>query len=182
MLHGKNINLRLIQEKDLSEMLNLMNDLDHRGYYLGLDLYHETKIQKHYSDAGYWENDFGRMLITDKSDRLLGAITFFKGVGDSEGYEIGCQIYRKEDRGKGYAAEAVKLFCAYIFEIKPIVRLQVCTVSENAAAKRAAEKCGFVYEGTMRKAYFARGKYHNLDVLSMMREECPTLAEVLANL
>lgn len=173
MLEGRKVNLRLIQEKDLPEMLNLMNDLKHRGDYLGVELHHENKIQKVYSDAGFWESDFGRLLITDKEDRILGAVTFFKGVGDSEGYEIGCQIYRKEDRGKGYSTEAIKLFCAYIFELKPIERLQVCTVKENLAARKTAEKCGFVFEGTMRKAYFARGKYHDLNFYSLLREECP---------
>lgn len=179
MLVGKNINLRLIEAKDLPEMLNLMNDLEHRGDYLGIELHHETKVQKYYADAGFWENDFGRLLITDKEDRLLGAITFFKGLGDSEGYEIGCQIYKKEDRGQGYSTEAIKLFCAYIFEIKPIERLQVCIAVGNTAARKAAEKCGFVFEGTMRKAFFARGKYHDLDFFSMLREECPALSELL---
>lgn len=179
MLTGKKVKLRLIQDGDLSEMLGLMNDLNYRGDFLGVELHHEIKIQKYYSDAGFWESDFGRMLIIDKSDRLLGAVTFFKGTGDSEGYEIGCQIYRKEDRGKGYATEAIKLFCAYIFELKPIQRLQICTVKENAAARRVAEKCGFVFEGTMRKAFFVRGKYYDLDFLSMLREESVPLSNVL---
>jgi len=180
MLVGNKINLRLIQANDLPEMLNLMNSMEDRGDYLGVELHHETKIQKYYGDGGFWENDFGRMLIVDKSNRILGAITFFKGVGDCEGYEIGCQIYRKEDRSKGYTTEAVKLFCAYIFELKPIERLQICAAKENEGAKKAAEKCGFVFEGTLRRAFFARGKYHDLDIYSMMREECPKLVEVLA--
>ncbi len=179
MLTGKGVNLRLIKDEDIQEMLDLMNNLCHRGDYLGVELHHEMKIKKYYSDAGFWENNFGRMLIIDKSSRLLGAITFFKGVGDSEGYEIGCQIYRKEDRGKGYATEAIKLFCAYIFELKPIQRLQICTVKENVAARRVAEKCGFVFEGTMRKAFFARGKYYDLDFLSILREESAPLSNVL---
>lgn len=179
MLTGKDINLRLIKDEDIPEMLDLTNNLCHRGDYLGVELHHEMKIKKYYSDAGFWEKDFGRMIIIDKSGGLLGAVTFFKGVGDSEGYEIGCQIYRKEDRGKGYATEAIKLFCAYIFELKPIQRLQICTVKENIAARRVAEKCGFIFEGTMRKGYFARGKYHDLDFLSMIREESVPLCELL---
>lgn len=181
MLEGKVINLRLIHERELEEMLELMNDLKQRGDFLGVELYHDTKIQKHYANEGFWESDFGRMLITDKSDRMLGAISFFKGVGDSEGYELGFQIYRKEDRGKGFITEAIRIFSAYIFEIKPIPRLQICTAKGNIPARKAAEKCGFVYEGTMRKALFARGKYHDLEFFSLLREECPTLSEVLGN-
>ncbi len=181
MLKGKKIDLRLICEEDLPEMLRLMNDLEQKGEYLGVELCHEKRLRKYYDEAGYWEGDFGRMLITDKSGRMLGAITYFKGAGDSEGYEIGCQIYRGEDRGKGYTTEALRLFCAYIFELKPIQRLQICTAKGNAAARKSAEKCGFVYEGTMRKAFFARGRYHDLELLSLMREECPSLSVVLSN-
>ncbi|MPM91110.1 hypothetical protein SDC9_138236 [bioreactor metagenome] len=181
MLNGKNISLRLIQDEDIPEMLKLMNDLSHRGDYLGVQLHHESKIRKYQSDTGFWEKDFGRMLITDKSNRILGAISFFKGVGDCEGYEIGCQIYRKEDWGKGYATEAVKIFSAYIFELRPIQRLQICTAKENIAARKAAEKCGFVFEGTMRKAFFARGKYYDLDVLSMLREASTPLSDELSH-
>lgn len=175
MLEGKKIDLRLIREEDLPEMLNLMNDLGQRGEYLGVELYHEKRIKKYYEEAGYWEGDFGRMLITDKSGRMLGAITYLKGTGDTEGFEIGCQIYRREDRGKGYTTEALRIFCAYLFELKPVQRLQIFTASENKAARRAAENCGFVYEGTMRKAFFARGKYYDLDFLSLLREECSAL-------
>ena len=171
MLEGKNINLRMIEDKDIPLWLQLMNDLEHRGDYLGVQLHHESKIRKFASESGFWENDFGRLMITDKTDRALGVISFFKGSCDNEGYEIGCQIYRKQDRGHGYAVEAVNMFSSYLFELKPIPRLQICTVKENTAARKTAEKCGFVFEGTMRKAYFARGKYHDLDLFSMLREE-----------
>ncbi|MCR2807087.1 GNAT family N-acetyltransferase [Paenibacillus soyae] len=180
MLIGKLVNLRLIQEEDLPELVVLMNDLEHRSEHLGVELHHERKLQSYYAEAGYWEADFGRMLIVDKSGRMLGAITFFKATGDSEGYEIGYQIYRKDDRGKGYGTEALRLFSSYVFELKPIQRLQICTAKENAAARRIAEKCGFVYEGTMRRAVFARGRYIDLDFLSMLRDECTPLSEVLA--
>lgn len=119
MLSGKNISLRLIQEEDIPEMLQLMNDLAHRGDYLGVELHHESKIRNYHSEAGFWENDFGRMLIMNKSNRILGAISFFKGVGDCEGYEIGCQIYRKEDRGKGYATEAIRIFVPIYLNLNP---------------------------------------------------------------
>lgn len=175
MLIGKKINLRMIEDKDIPVLLPLMNDLDSRGEYSSVHLHHESKIRKTYSDAGFWENDFGRLLITDKLDRILGAITFFKGACDNEGYEIGYQIYSKEDRKQGYASEALKIFIAYLFDLKPIERLQVCTVKENVASRKTAEKCGFVFEGTMRKAYFARGKYHDLNLFSLMREEYEAL-------
>jgi RimJ/RimL family protein N-acetyltransferase len=78
--------------------------------------------------------------------------------------------------------EALRLFSAYMFSAKPIARLQVNCFSENIPSRRTAEKCGYTYEGTMRKAVFCKGKFYNLDLFSIMREECPDFLEVKKNL
>jgi RimJ/RimL family protein N-acetyltransferase len=64
-----------------------------------------------------------------------------------------------------------RLFSAYIFELKPINRLVIRVFSGNVPSRTIAEKCGYVYEGTMRKAIFARGKYHDVQLFSILREE-----------
>jgi RimJ/RimL family protein N-acetyltransferase len=175
MIQGKKINLRLIKEDDITEITKLGNSLTERGEYVSLELCSEVLLKKHFNDTGFWQKDFGKMLIISKTGNILGDIVFFKGVKECEGYDIGYQIYKQENRGKGYTTEALKLFSAYLFELKPINRLEICVFNDNVPSRRIAEKCGYVYEGTMRQAYFARGKYHDLQILSILREECPLL-------
>ncbi len=182
MIVGKNINLRVIRECDLDELLVLNSDISERGDYDALSMPSEPTFKSRFKENGLWSEDFGAMLITDKEGKLLGDITYFKGLKYCEGYEIGYRLFRKENRGKGYMTEALKLFSAYMFSIKPIARLQVNCFSENIASRRTAEKCGFKYEGTMRKAVFCKGKYYDLDLLSIMREECPDFSEVIKSL
>ena len=78
-----------------------------------------------------------------------------------------------------YVEEALKLFSAYLFELKSINRLEICVFDGNVPSRRIAEKCGYIYEGTMRQAYFARGKYHDLQFFSILREECPLLIDLM---
>lgn len=182
MIVGKNINLRLVKESDLDELFGINSNLSERGDYDAFNLPCEVAFKNRFKENGMWSEDFGSLLITDKAGKLLGDIAYFKGLKYCEGYEIGYRIFRKEDRGRGYMSEALKLFSAYMFSIKPIVRLQVNCFSENSGSRRTAEKCGYKYEGTMRKAVFARGKYYDLDLLSLMREECPEFLEVMKNL
>jgi RimJ/RimL family protein N-acetyltransferase len=40
--------------------------------------------------------------------------------------------------------EALRIFCAYLFAIKSIPRLELATVVGNASSSRVAESCGFV--------------------------------------
>lgn len=179
MILGKNINLRVVRECDLDELFGLNSGLSEKGDYDSLQLPAESMLKNRFRENGMWSEDFGSMLICDKTGRIMGDISYFKGLRYCEGYEIGYRLFRREDRGKGYMTEALKLFSAYMFSVKPIARLQVNCFSENAASRRTAEKCGYKYEGTMRKAVFCRGRFYDLDLLSIMREECPDFSELI---
>lgn len=182
MIQGKNIILRTMKESDLDELFNINSDLSERGDFDSFNLSAELKYKEQYKQTGFWEEDSGRLLITDKEGKLIGEVIFFKSMKYCEGYEIGYRVFLKKNRGKGYMTEALKIFSAYMFSIKPISRLQVNMFKGNIGSRKTAEKCGYIYEGTMRKAVFCRGTYYDLELLSLMREECPDLADVLGSL
>ena len=108
-----------------------------------------------------------------------GGIGFFQVSPHQAGYEVGYAVFRPEDRGQGIISTALRIFSAYLFDIKPIPRLQVLTAVGNVASRRVAEKCGYQHEGTLRQVYYMRGKHHDCDVLSLLRAECPSLSEAL---
>lgn len=179
MIEGKNINMRTIRESDVDELFELFSLIADRGDFDSFNLPSEFNLKKKIRENGMWEEDFGLLVITDKTGRLIGDISFFKGLKYAEGYEIGYRLYRKADRGKGYMSEALKLFSAFMFSVKPIRRLQVNMFSENIASRRIAEKCGYKHEGTMRQTVYCRGKYYDLELFSLLREGCPELSELL---
>lgn len=139
MIKGKTINLRTVKFEDLDEIFSLSSDLSQRGEHWNVILTSETMFKKRFQETGLWNDDFGTMLITDKNNRLLGEITYFKGVWYLPGYEVGYRIYRNEDMGKGYTTEALKIFTAYLFELKPIKRLEIQVSKDNIASRRVAE-------------------------------------------
>jgi len=180
MIKGKLVNLRLIMQQDLEEIFTLTSDLSQRGEYWHLNLQSEVAFKKRYADTGLWSDDFGTMLIIDKNNRLVGDITYFKGLWYMPGYEVGYQIYRDEDRGKGYSTEALRIFTAYIFEAKQVNRLEIEVSVGNIASRKVAEKCGFKYEGLKRQAVYNKGKYNDIELFSLIREECHSLRDVLS--
>jgi len=179
MLEGPNVKLRLFTEDDLDEFLKLENTCAEMGEFTPVDLRSPAAFRKQFSETGGWDDKLGRMLITDKSDRILGHIMFIKEPSFQSGYEVGFVVFRREDRGKGYTTEALRIFSAYLFELKPIPRLQLGTHVGNVAARRVAEKCGYKLEGTLRRMFFTRGAYVDYVLYSLLRDECPSLAEAL---
>lgn len=179
MLEGRNIILRLFSEDDLDEYAALHASIVDRGEFFPIGLHPLVETRKKFGEAGWWEEHEGRMLITAKDGRKLGDIGFFKPAPYALGYELGYSVFRPADRGQGIMAAALGIFSAYLFELKPIRRLQVLTATGNVASRRVAEKCGYRHEGVLREYFFARGKHHDCDVLSLLRAECSSLSEAL---
>jgi ribosomal-protein-alanine N-acetyltransferase len=179
MLEGREINLRLFREEDLEEFTKLGNVYAERGDVPLARFFPLSKSKKEFAEDGWWSDERGHMLITDKQDRMLGSIGFFKTAKYRSGYEVGYGILRGADRNKGYMTAALRIFCAYLFEAKPIPRLELHADVANLASQRVAEKCGFKLEGTLRRVTFLRGVPSDARAYSLLREECCSLDEAL---
>jgi RimJ/RimL family protein N-acetyltransferase len=169
--------LRLFADGDLEEFMSLYNRYSQRGQFYPIAVRSLTQCRKEFGEKGWWDEDQGRMLVTDKQGRMIGTIFFFKGAPYQESYEIGYAILQEKDRGQGFMTEALQLFSAYMFEWKQVPRLQLVVHPDNVPSRRIAEKCGYRHEGTLRKSYFLRGAYHDSEMYSMLRDECPPTPE-----
>lgn len=179
MIKGKKINLRLMLEQDLDLYCDLTNNFSEVGDHFPVIVRTPSDTRKIFYETGFFDISSGRMLIVNKEDRVLGFVSYFRTAGYVSGYELGYQIFRTDDRGKGYTSEALKLFSAYLFELYPITRLQICMEKENVASEHVAIKCGFTFEGQMRAAWVVRGKLITNQVYSMIRSEAPRLKSLL---
>lgn len=178
MLKGKNINLRTIKESDLPQLLYLSNEISERGEYYPIRLESEPLQREKFIKTGYWEERGGRLLITDKQDSILGYMGFFEAIGYPAAIEIGAVLFDPKNWRQGYITEAAILFIIYLFELKPINRVQACAFAGNSASTGAMEKLGFHYEGTLRETIFHRGHYVDLVVYSLLRSEVDKLKEL----
>lgn len=179
MIQGKNVVLRTINPNEIECIYNLIVNINKKGSYWHLNIPSAKEFYNEYNRNGFWSIGGGRMLITSLENEFVGEILYFKGLDYQSGYEVGYELFDSSFSGKGYMSEALLLFCAYMFSIRPINRIQVNTMEGNIASAKVAEKCGFTYEGTMRKATFNQSKYHNLRLYSLLREECPQLKTLI---
>jgi RimJ/RimL family protein N-acetyltransferase len=180
MLEGKKVKLRLFKEDDLEAVIAMNENVLLRGDYLKINPGSLVELKRMYDKDGLWNPDSGMLLVTDKHGATVGEISFSKINPIDDFYDLGYIVYLPERRGQGYMTEAISLLAAYLFELKPIERLQARVESGNTASKRALDKCGFQYEGTLRRALFNRGEWRDLEVYSLLRQECPAHADLEA--
>jgi len=164
LLKGKNVSLRIVEKEDLPLWTEWANDPKLLGEYLRLRQSSKTDLEKQYDKSPPEAKSF---FIEKKDGTKVGGILHFL-VGEL--MEIGYALIPSE-RGKSYCTEAVKIMVDYLFLSKDIVRIQARTNQQNMASQKVLEKAGFKKEGTMRKSNFSRGKWIDMLVYSILREE-----------
>jgi [ribosomal protein S5]-alanine N-acetyltransferase len=82
------------------------------------------------------------------------------------GYAIGKAYW-----GKGYVTEAVGAVLTYAFGTLELNRIEAECLPDNVASARVMEKCGMLYEGTMRERMFNKGQFVDLKLYAILRRD-----------
>jgi len=164
LLEGKNVNLRVVEKEDLPLIVEWANDPEFNGEHEPIMQLSRAELEKWYANSGSEEKWF---LVEKKDGAKIGLVRHDSHAG---GMTLGTVLIPSE-RGKGYCTEAVNILVDYLFLSRDIVRIQARFNKHNAASKRVLEKVGFTEEGTMRKSSFSRGKWVDMAVYSILREE-----------
>jgi len=182
MLVGHRVILRPFRRSDLEGLYDLAADVREIGEFWPVGCASEAQWLKRFDETSWWTNEFKLFLLTDRDGRRLGQVNVYKPSHSYQGWELGYRIYRPADRGKGYMTEAVRLATAFLFAKEPIERVQILLDPRNVGSRRVAERAGYTLEGTLRHALFDRGEHHDLLLFSILRDEAPPLASLLAPL
>ena len=117
------------------------------------------------------ENETFAFAIT-VNNMVIGSIGIFRqGNIHRQTAELGYYI-AEEYWGKGIMTEAVKQICAYVFAKSDIIRIYAEPFAYNIASCRVLEKVGFQYEGTLRSNAVKNGKVIDMEMYSLLKEEC----------
>lgn len=174
MIRGKSIQLRTVRETDLDRLYMLLTDIANRGDFVPLQLPSEPVFKRQFHDTGFWNEDYGRLLIVTPEDEIVGSIWCFKSIPYFDGLEIGYTMFDPLRRGQGIMTEALSLFTDYLFQSTKIYRVQLIIANGNIESEKVAQKCGFTYEGTARQAMFQRGMHRDMKLYSLLRDERDT--------
>jgi RimJ/RimL family protein N-acetyltransferase len=105
--------------------------------------------------------------IVDAEDRsFLGLAAAVKIDQTAREAELG-YILAPAARGRGVATEALRLLTQWAFA-RGLQRVELRIDTDNAASRRVAERCGYVYEGLLRSVHFKDGLRADMLVYSRL--------------
>lgn len=112
-------------------------------------------------------------IIDKATDKIIGSIGFEDDYHrpNIRSKELGYSL-SEDFWGKGIMTEAAKTLIVYAFEVLHLDVLSIRTGTANLRSQSVIRKCGFTYEGTLRRAYkIYDGSIRDTRCYSMLREE-----------
>jgi RimJ/RimL family protein N-acetyltransferase len=130
----------------------------------------------HEMGPGIWARGTGALFaIADRDDAYAGAVELRISPVDPLVGDVGFAV-APHARGRKYCPAALTAVCAWAFTTLHLTRIEWRANVGNVASRRAAEKAGFVFEGTARGALDHRGKRVDAWVGALLAEDAGALA------
>lgn len=113
-----------------------------------------------------------RCAITEKgNDDILGLISLTGVDYLNQCAELHIMIGNEENQGRGIGTYAVNAMIKHAFDNMNLHRLELSVLSDNKRAIHLYEKCGFVYEGCLRKSRYKNGKFVDMLLYAIIKDE-----------
>ena len=174
MIYGERIRLRAAERGDLPRFVAWLNDPE---VIEGLLLHLPMSMAE---EEGWFENMLKRpasehplvIEVRQGEDyRPIGNIGLHNIDWRCRSAEVGIFIGEKSLWSQGYGADAMRLMLQHAFETLNLNRVMLDVYENNPRAVHSYEKAGFVLEGRKRQGMYKHGKYIDILMMSMLREE-----------
>ncbi|WP_270236583.1 GNAT family N-acetyltransferase [Streptococcus anginosus] len=117
------------------------------------------------------QDRFYYAIVDKESGKALGTFALMRIDRGSRVIEVGSVTYSPQLKRTRLATEAQYLLARYVFEELEYRRYEWKCDALNQPSRYAAERLGFIYEGTFRQAVVYKGRNRDTDWLAMIDKD-----------
>jgi RimJ/RimL family protein N-acetyltransferase len=177
MIRGERVFLRPAEKSDVPIFVRWFADAEMSGF-LGMrapfsEAMEEQWFVRQVENQGKEHYHFVMCRLDDSQP--IGTISLFRvdEVNGSAG--VGISIGEKSLWGQGYGTDAMNALVDFGFGQLRLERIWLEVYDFNARARRSYEKSAFVLEGIQRHANYRLGKFHDVLLMAILREDWDAL-------
>ncbi|WP_304248748.1 GNAT family N-acetyltransferase [Limosilactobacillus gastricus] len=131
----------------------------------------QADFKEHFSQMAASKDPYYLAVVDKKTGQVVGTFSLMRIDPQNRSVEMGWVLYGPKLKRSRLATEAQYLVMKYVFETLHYRRYEWKCDHLNAPSKRAAERLGFKFEGTFRRANVYKGRSRDTDWHSMLAEE-----------
>lgn len=170
-LHGQRVDLTALEESDQPALLPFFQDMASLIYYIPTTArpLNAPQLQKLLTE---WNDGIDNFVFAVReSGRIIGMVNV-DGLNYANGHaEIGIALTEPGERGRGLAAEALKLLISFAFNELGLHRIWARIIEDNLPSIHLFESIDFKLEGRMRQHVLRKGQYRDMLVYGLLKNE-----------
>lgn len=173
MLRGKHVYLRPAERDDIPLFVRWLNDAETNAY-LAMRAPMSVPMEEEWFArvvANQGKDGYHFVICRLDDDRPIGTTGLFDIDSFNGNAGLGITIGEKQLWGQGYGSDALNALVDFGFGRLRLERIWLDVYDYNQRARRSYEKCGFKVEGTQRHAVYRDGRYIDVLLMAILRDE-----------
>jgi len=164
--------LRPIEQYDLNSLYLQKNDTEIANMLGGFSKGYSKKDIENWWEYHRQRTDEVLWAIIEKeSNHCIGHVGLYQIDFRIRKAEFAIMIGDKQFWHQGIGSLCTRYMIQYGFNELNLNRIQLSVLESNQIAVNLYKKLGFRYEGKLRQAQFKNGHYHDVIIMSILREE-----------
>ena len=169
MLRGAKVTLRAVERDDLRRLWELRNDERTEVLAFGPPKPRSMAEMEAWYDRTLADAE-SLVFAIDVEGAVVGTCNLRDVDPVNRRAELGISL-ASDQTGKGYGSDAIRVLLVYAFRHLNLHKVCLDTLASNEPALRAYLACGFVEEGRLRDHDWSEGRYHDLVVMAILRDD-----------
>lgn len=171
-MDGPTVRLRPLQASDFWMLERQAADPEAAGRFNWSGFKDLAGVRRQFDRDGLIGPDEGLLAVV-ADDEIAGKVSWAKkayGIADWWCWSIGIALL-PDHRRRGIGTIAQRLLVEYLFATTVAERIEAYTDIDNIAEQRTLERVGFTREGMIRSTQFRDGRWRDVYLYSVLRQE-----------
>jgi RimJ/RimL family protein N-acetyltransferase len=170
VIRGRKVALRAVERADLQKVWELRNDAEIEANAFGPPTPHSMAEIEAWFERLHAPANKDHVFVIEADGRFVGTCNLRDVDALNRRADLGISLL-PDEIGKGFGSDAIRVLLEYTFVHLNLHKLCLDTLETNEAALRAYRACGFVEEGRLREHEWASGRFVDLILMSVLRDD-----------
>lgn len=170
MIYGNRLRFRWAEDDDTEFLINLRNVKGMNDYFYTSEPFSYWGHAKFMNNL---KNGDDKFFVVEEieTEQAIGAVSVTHIDWMNRTAEYGRLIIDPITRGKGYGKEIELMTIKYVFDTLNMNKFWCEVLEYNQRVVKLHQETGFIIDGIMRQHIYKDGIYHNVVLMSLLKED-----------